>query len=71
MGLSRKQRAERKRWLDAANLIHHGQIEGIVCPRNQDAILSVDLIPVAEGGPEEYRLSCPGCGAVEFLLVGR
>jgi hypothetical protein len=59
----------RARWLEVARQVYGGQREGLLCPENQDAFLTVLWVPFRDVVGGEYWLRCPGCGAHNELLV--
>lgn len=59
----------RRAWIDAAQRVLAGEREGIVCPVNGDADLLVNWVPFETAIGGEFRLACPACGEMNFVLV--
>jgi hypothetical protein len=60
----------RREWIEVAKRVVAGDTVGLRCPVSDDDQLQVQWIPI-DAGRGEYRLSCRGCGAENYVLADR
>lgn len=55
-----------KKWVEVTKRVAAGRWDGIVCPKNADADVLIEVREQGSGNDEarfEYWIHCPGCGA--------
>lgn len=55
-----------KRWVEVTKRVAAGSWDGIVCPKNADAEVLIEVREYGSGTGDarfEYWIHCPGCGA--------
>jgi len=55
-----------KKWVEVTKRVAAGSCDGIVCPKNADADVLIEVREQGSGTDDarfEYWIHCPGCGA--------